>query len=144
MSFKIGRHQRFHGSKSLFPNHETPATLTTTEIGSDTALRSYAARANAHRYDLPLSRGRRTRRPTRVHTYSHEANTMQVFVDLKVCESCGSLWYRAAGEVKIYCGACAVKLGEFPLPRLRRRPGGRRKLTVTRRGISQVSTGGGR
>ena len=69
---------------------------------------------------------------------------MQLFVDLKICESCGSLWYRAAGEVQVYCKGCEAKLGEFPLPRLRRRPGGRRKHTVRSGGVLQAPAGGGR
>jgi len=144
MSFKTERHERIPGSKSLFPHDGPSTTLTTTEIGSHTALRSCAARANAHGRDLPLSRGKSPQQPTRVRTYADEVNTMHVLVDLKICEGCGSLWYRPAGGVHVYCGSCAVKLGEFPLPRLRRRPGGRRKHAVTSGEIFQVTTGGGR
>ena len=115
-----------------------------TKIGSEAALRSCAERANTQCRALPLSRGKNTQQPTRVHTYAHEVNTMHVLVDLKICESCGSLWYRAAGEVQVYCGSCAAKLGEFPLPRVRRRPGGRRKHAVTSSGLFTVTNGGGR
>ena len=76
--------------------------------------------------------------------YLHEVFDMQVFVDLKICESCGSLWYRAAGGMQVYCDSCKIKLREFPLPRLRRRPGGRRKHTVTSTGVLQMPVGGGR
>jgi hypothetical protein len=69
---------------------------------------------------------------------------MHMFVDLKVCESCGSLWYRAAGEVKVYCNGCAAKLGEFPQPRLRKRPGGRRKRPIPTSGMYAVQARGGR
>ena len=69
---------------------------------------------------------------------------MHVFVDLKICESCGSLWYRAAGEVQVYCKGCTAKLGEFPLPRLRRRPGGRRKHLVKSVEIFPAPVGGER
>ena len=69
---------------------------------------------------------------------------MQVFVDLKVCEGCGSLWYRAAGAVQVYCKVCTVKLGEFPLPRQRSQPGGRRKRPVASGEIFQMPAGGGR
>ena len=69
---------------------------------------------------------------------------MHMLIDLKICESCGSLWYRAAGGVQVYCSGCATRLGEFPLPRLRTRPGGRRKKTIGLDGMLQLSTGGGR
>ncbi len=52
---------------------------------------------------------------------------MQLFVDLKICESCGSLWYRPSGGATVYCMGCSEKLGEFPSPRSRTRPGGRKK-----------------
>ena len=144
MYFDTIRGKRFPGSRSLFPNHESSTTLTTTEIGSNAALRSRAERANARCQELPLSRGKITQRAARAYTHPHEAFTMHILVDLKVCESCGSLWYRATGEVQVYCGSCAVKLGAFPLPRPRRRPGGRRKLTVTCSEAPALSTGGGR
>ena len=144
MSFTIGRHERFHGSKSLFPHHEFSTTLTTTEIGSEAALRNCAGRASACGPELPLSRGNNTRRGPRARTYFDEGFTMQMFVDLKVCESCGSLWYRAAGEVKVYCSGCAARLGEFPQPRLRKRPGGRRKRPISTGGMFAVPAGGGR
>jgi hypothetical protein len=144
MSFTIGRHERFRGSKSLFPHHELSTTLTTTEIGSEAALCSCAVRASVRGLELPLSRGNNTQRGARVRTYFDEGFTMNMFVTLKVCESCGSLWYRAAGEVKVYCSGCAAKLGEFPQPRLRKRPGGRRKHGVTSSKIFQVPVGGGR
>jgi len=74
--------------------------------------------------------------------YFHEVLTMQLFVDLKICESCGSLWYRATGGVQVYCGSCAAKLGEFPVPRTRSQQGGRRKRTGAMGGMLKASTGG--
>jgi hypothetical protein len=68
MSFAIGRHERFPGSKSLFPHHEFSTILTTTEIGSQAALLNCAARASARGLELPLSRGNNTRRGARVRT----------------------------------------------------------------------------
>jgi len=144
MSLTIGRDKRFPPRKSLFPPHGYSTTLTTTEIGSEAALRSCAARANARGLEFPLSRGKSTQQPARVRTNDDEVNTMHVLVDLKVCESCGSLWYRAAGQHQVYCGSCAVKLGEFPPPRLRRRPGGRRKHAVSSGELFQVPSRGGR
>ena len=67
---------------------------------------------------------------------------MHVLVDLKICESCGSLWYRAAGGAQVYCNCCAEKLGEFPCPRSRRRPGGRRKPPVQAVAFLNVPLGG--
>ena len=69
---------------------------------------------------------------------------MQLFLDLKICESCGSLWYRVMGGAEIYCKACKVKLREFPSPRTRRRPGGRRKGQTYRFGLVEVVAGGKR
>jgi hypothetical protein len=66
---------------------------------------------------------------------------MQLFVDLKICEGCGSLWYRASGETKVYCGPCERKLGSFPSPRMRTQPGGRRKA-VAIAGLFKVQAGG--
>ncbi len=51
---------------------------------------------------------------------------MEVRVQLKVCEGCGCLWYRAQTHGSVYCKECAIKLRDFPLPesrRLRGRPG---------------------
>jgi hypothetical protein len=55
---------------------------------------------------------------------------MEMRVQLKVCEGCGSLWYRAQVEGGVYCKACETKLKEFPSPGSRRRRGrpGRRPL----------------
>ena len=69
---------------------------------------------------------------------------MHMFVDLKICESCGSLWYRAAGGPTVYCASCALKLGEFPNPRLRRRPGGRQKQQTNGLSLVSVAVRGGR
>ena len=141
MSFESGRHERFQKSRSLFPLDGIPTTLTTTENGSEPAVHS-AARANARRQASTIPR---EQVPTSTpRTYPHEVFDMQVFVDLKVCESCGSLWYRAAGGAQVYCDSCKIKLGEFPVPRQRRRPGGRRKHTLASRGIYQMPSGGGR
>ena len=67
---------------------------------------------------------------------------MHLHVHLKICEGCGSLWYRASDALMVYCNACAVKLGEFPSPRTRRRPGGRRKVQV-KTGMPVVAMAGG-
>jgi len=58
-------------------------------------------------------------------------------VELKVCEGCGALWLRAMNR-GVYCLGCAVRLSEFPAPRMSRR-GKRRAATRT-----VVCAGGGR
>jgi len=39
---------------------------------------------------------------------------MEVCVQLKICEGCGCLWYRAQAQGTVYCKECQVKLGDFP------------------------------
>jgi hypothetical protein len=53
---------------------------------------------------------------------------MEVRVQLKICEGCGSLFYRTEGNV--YCRCCDVKFKDFPSPESRKRPGriGRKPL----------------
>jgi hypothetical protein len=63
----------------------------------------------------------------RAHLNIHGVLTMQLFVDLKICEICGSLWYRPSGGATVYCIGCSLILGKFPSPRLRTQPGGRKK-----------------
>ena len=48
---------------------------------------------------------------------------MELRVQLKVCESCGCLWYRAQAQIGVYCRECETKLREFPAPESRRRRG---------------------
>lgn len=40
-------------------------------------------------------------------------------VQLKVCEGCGSLWFRAE-QAGVYCERCVRKLKDFPAPGSRR------------------------
>ena len=55
---------------------------------------------------------------------------MEVRVQLKICEGCGCLWYRAQTEESVYCRGCAEKLRAFPPPESRKRRGrpGRKRL----------------
>ena len=55
---------------------------------------------------------------------------MDLCVQLKICEGCGSLFFRAQTDVNIYCGGCKEKLKEFPSPESRKRRGrpGRKTL----------------
>jgi nucleoid DNA-binding protein len=48
---------------------------------------------------------------------------MELRVQLKVCEGCGSLWYRAQNIGSVYCKQCEVKLKDFPSPESRKRRG---------------------
>jgi hypothetical protein len=48
---------------------------------------------------------------------------MESIVKLKVCEACGALWYRAQGDNSACCGACELKLKDFPTVESRKRRG---------------------
>ena len=57
---------------------------------------------------------------------------MDLRVQLKVCEGCGCLWYRAQNRRGVYCFGCDVKLREFPRAESRRRRGPQRETTLAR------------
>jgi hypothetical protein len=48
---------------------------------------------------------------------------MESRVQLKICEGCGCLWYRAQTIGSVYCLRCEVKLKDFPSPESRKRRG---------------------
>jgi len=48
---------------------------------------------------------------------------MEMRVQLKVCEGCGCLWYRAQNQESVYCKSCETKLENFPSPESRKRRG---------------------
>jgi hypothetical protein len=48
---------------------------------------------------------------------------MDLRVQLKVCEGCGCLWYRAQNHSGVYCLGCDAKLKQFPSAQSRRRRG---------------------
>lgn len=48
---------------------------------------------------------------------------MELFVELKICEGCGCLWFRAQTQESVYCRECCEKLREFPSPESRKRRG---------------------
>jgi len=57
---------------------------------------------------------------------------MEVRVQLKICEGCGCLWYRAQTQGSVYCKECDTKLKDFPSPETRKRRGRpARKALVT-------------
>ena len=57
---------------------------------------------------------------------------MEVRVQLKICESCGCLWYRRQAQQNIYCKECENKLREFPEPGSRKRRGRPVRAVLTR------------
>jgi hypothetical protein len=54
---------------------------------------------------------------------------MELRVNLKVCEGCGCLWYRAQVETRVYCTSCHERFKEFPIAQSRKRRG-RPKKTI--------------
>jgi uncharacterized Zn finger protein (UPF0148 family) len=48
---------------------------------------------------------------------------MELRVQLKICEGCGCLWYRAQTQGSVYCAGCEEKLRDFPSPESRKRRG---------------------
>jgi len=54
---------------------------------------------------------------------------MELRVNLKVCEGCGCLWYRAQVDTRVYCSSCHERFREFPTPFSRKRRG-RPKKTI--------------
>jgi uncharacterized Zn finger protein (UPF0148 family) len=68
---------------------------------------------------------------------------MELRVQLKICEGCGSLFYRAQTEGTIYCRGCEEKLKEFPSPESRKRRGRRSRPTTLPRvwGVATVVEG---
>ena len=50
-------------------------------------------------------------------------SVMEMRVQLKVCEGCGCLWYRAQTQGSVYCKECETRLRNFPAPESRKRRG---------------------
>ena len=70
-----------------------------------------------------------------------------VRMDLKVCEGCGTLWFRAGSTVGVYWQACPRMLAEFPAPKRRRaaaRVGTRMGLPRCREQRAERQLGGAR
>lgn len=57
---------------------------------------------------------------------------MDLRVQLKVCEGCGCLWYRAQNHRGVYCLGCDAKLKQFPSAESRRRRGPKPENTLVR------------
>lgn len=58
---------------------------------------------------------------------------MYLRIFLKVCEGCGSLWFRAQDNPEIYCPGCSPRLAVLP-------PSKRSRLSV-RRGLRRRCAG---
>jgi hypothetical protein len=67
---------------------------------------------------------------------------MEVRVQLKVCEGCGCLWYRAQTLGSIYCRECVTKLQGFPSPESRKRRGRPGRKQLARNWAAAEVTGG--
>lgn len=67
---------------------------------------------------------------------------MEVRVQLKICEGCGCLWYRALNQGSVYCRECRSKLREFPSPESRKRRGRPSRTKLSRVWAVAQATGG--
>jgi len=67
---------------------------------------------------------------------------MELYVQLKVCEGCGCLWYRALNHGSVYCQRCETKLKEFPSPESRKRRGRPTRKPVGRVWAAARAVGG--
>lgn len=47
---------------------------------------------------------------------------MYLRIFLKVCEGCGTLWFRTQDCTDVYCAHCSPRMRALPLPRRSRRP----------------------
>lgn len=67
---------------------------------------------------------------------------MEVRVQLKICEGCGCLWYRAQTHGSVYCEECESKLKGFPSPESRKRRGRPGRSRLVRVWAVAEATGG--
>jgi uncharacterized Zn finger protein (UPF0148 family) len=69
---------------------------------------------------------------------------MELRVHLKVCEGCGSLWFRAQNQRSVYCSPCEARLHEFPAPETRKRRGPQEDLPPMYQGMAaaEAAVGG--
>jgi len=65
---------------------------------------------------------------------------MDLRVQLKICEGCGCLWYRAQTQGSVYCKE--VKLKDFPTPESRKRRGRPGRKTLVSVWAVAEATGG--
>jgi uncharacterized Zn finger protein (UPF0148 family) len=69
---------------------------------------------------------------------------MEVRVQLKICEGCGCLWFRAQTQGTVYCSGCEAKLRDFPSPESRKLRGRPRRKELSRVWAVAEATGGAR
>ena len=69
---------------------------------------------------------------------------MDVRVQLKICEGCGCLWYRAQTHESVYCRECWKKLKDYPPPESRKLPGRPQTRNIGRIWAVSEATGGAR
>jgi len=55
---------------------------------------------------------------------------MDLYLHLKICESCGCLWLRSHSEPSVYCAPCLDRLSQFPAVGGRKGRGRHRKSTL--------------
>jgi hypothetical protein len=67
---------------------------------------------------------------------------MELRVQLKICEGCGCLWYRAQTVGSVYCKECEVKLQDFPTPESRKLPGRPSRKVLSRVWAVAEASGG--
>jgi uncharacterized Zn finger protein (UPF0148 family) len=67
---------------------------------------------------------------------------MELRVQLKICEGCGCLWYRAQTQGSVYCHTCEKKLNDFPTPETRKRRGRPGRKVLSRVWAVATETGG--
>jgi hypothetical protein len=67
---------------------------------------------------------------------------MELRVQLKICEGCGCLWYRAQTIESVYCLRCETKLKDFPSPESRKRRGRPRREPLIKVWAVAETTGG--
>jgi len=56
---------------------------------------------------------------------------MDLYLDLKICESCGCLWLRSHSELSVYCAPCFDRLRQFPSVGGRKGRGRPKKATLS-------------
>lgn len=67
---------------------------------------------------------------------------MELLVQLKICEGCGCLWYRALTQGTVYCNNCKGKLEKFPSPETRKRRGRPSTKRLFRLSAVAIDSGG--
>lgn len=66
-------------------------------------------------------------------------SSMDLRVQLKICEGCGGFWFRTQEVKNVYCHRCTEQLSQFPAPLSRKRRG---RPVRSRSHVMAVSEGG--